>query len=109
MSSARRPLVGGNWKMNLLRGEAASFCSDFVAASPDDSVEIVVFPPAPLLDTVAHGLTGSAVAWGGQDLHPLAIEDAYGKAAALEPPLRLAARAQEHLAHHVVEDTGVKT
>ncbi|MEM7051657.1 MAG: triose-phosphate isomerase [Acidobacteriota bacterium] len=66
---ARQPLVAANWKMNLLRSEAASFC-DRLLSQPPTAAEVAIFPPAPLLDTVERHLTGSAVRWGGQDLHP---------------------------------------
>ncbi|MCZ6726722.1 MAG: triose-phosphate isomerase [Acidobacteria bacterium] len=65
----RRPLVGGNWKMNLLSAEAR----DYVARLGQLSVgqaEVVLFPSFPLLTTLARGLAGSPVALGGQDLHP---------------------------------------
>lgn len=68
----RRPLIAANWKMNLLRAEAAAFCGQLLAGMPEagaESPEVVIFPSAPLLDTVAGALAGSAVAWGGQDAH----------------------------------------
>ena len=74
-TSARRPLVGANWKMHHRRGDAEAWCRAVLAAgSPlaggEPAVEAVVFPSFPLLPTVEAGLAGSAVAWGGQDLHP---------------------------------------
>ena len=69
MSAIRRPLVGGNWKMNLLGAEAR----DYVARLGQLSVgqaEVVLFPSAPLLPILARGLAGSPVAIGGQDMHP---------------------------------------
>ncbi len=68
--TTRRPLVGGNWKMHFLRHEARQFCERFVAGLGRTPVETVLFPSAPLLPAVAEVLTGSRVAWGGQDLHP---------------------------------------
>lgn len=68
--SERRPLIGGNWKMNLLRDEAETFCQRLRDGLTEHGVEVVIFPPAPLLDTVARGLAGSQAAWGGQDIHP---------------------------------------
>ena len=67
---ARRPLVGGNWKMYHLRADAEAWCRAVRAAAPPTAVDAVVFPAFPLLATVEAGLTGSALAWGGQDLHP---------------------------------------
>jgi len=68
----RRPIVAGNWKMNLLRADARSFCRHLVAELGAPPAEVVVFPPFPLLDTVVDGLAGMPVAIGGQDLHPKA-------------------------------------
>jgi triosephosphate isomerase (TIM) len=77
-TSARRPLVGANWKMHHRRADAEAWCravlepgSPLAAASlAEAAVEVVVFPSFPLLPTLEAGLAGSAVAWGGQDLHP---------------------------------------
>jgi triosephosphate isomerase len=66
----RRPLVAANWKMHLVRAEAAALCAglrDGLGAAPQ--AEVVIFPSAPLLDTVARALADSGVAWGGQDVH----------------------------------------
>ncbi len=64
----RRPLVAGNWKMNLLRWEADALCRKLRAALPL-AVEVVVFPSFPLLPAVVEALAGSGIAIGGQDLH----------------------------------------
>ena len=65
----RRPLVGGNWKMNMLRHEARTFCETLAAGLGSPPAEVVIFPPAPLLRTVATNLAGSSAACGGQDIH----------------------------------------
>ena len=65
----RRPLVGGNWKMNLLREDAERYCRALTAGLEGAAAEAVIFPSAPLIETVAAGLRGSPAAWGGQDLH----------------------------------------
>ena len=71
----RRPLVAANWKMNLLRRDAEAWCrrvGEGLAGGDGrvPSAEVVAFPSFPLLPAVAAGLAGTAVAWGGQDLHP---------------------------------------
>ncbi|HEX6201914.1 MAG TPA: triose-phosphate isomerase [Thermoanaerobaculia bacterium] len=71
----RRPLVGANWKMHHRRADAEAWCREVLAAGSPlagsaPAVEAVVFPSFPLLPSVEAGLAGSAVAWGGQDLHP---------------------------------------
>jgi len=69
-TARRRPLIGGNWKMHLIRKEAEEFCSDLISRSAKASAEVVLFPSSPLLDTVAATIAGSHLACGGQDLHP---------------------------------------
>ena len=67
----RRPIVAGNWKMNLLAAEATAFCRALPAgAGAPPGPEAVLFPSFPLLPAVAAALAGSAVGLGGQDLHP---------------------------------------
>lgn len=65
----RRPIVAGNWKMNLLRDEAESFCADLRENLGSPEADVVLFPSSPLLDTVARGVEGLPVAVGGQDVH----------------------------------------
>jgi triosephosphate isomerase len=69
----RRPLVAANWKMNLLKADAAEYCRDLkrgLAAPPEADVRVVIFPPFPLIPVVARELADSAVEVGGQDVHP---------------------------------------
>ena len=66
----RRPLVGGNWKMHLLRADAEAYCESIRAGSAGLPADVVLFPSAPLVALVARGLDGTPVACGGQDLHP---------------------------------------
>ncbi|MEM9556972.1 MAG: triose-phosphate isomerase [Acidobacteriota bacterium] len=68
----RRPLIAANWKMNKLRADAESFCRALRAGTGGDetaAVDVLVCPPTILLGTVAAGLGGSVVEWGGQDVH----------------------------------------
>jgi len=69
----RRPLVAANWKMNLLKADAAELCRDLkrgLAAPPTVDVRVVIFPSFPLIPVVARELVDSEVEVGGQDLHP---------------------------------------
>jgi len=68
-SAPRRPLVAGNWKMNLVRWQADVLCRKLLAALPL-AAEVVVFPSFPLLPAVVEALAGSGLGVGGQDLHP---------------------------------------
>ncbi|MBM3323991.1 triose-phosphate isomerase, partial [candidate division WOR-3 bacterium] len=72
MNRARRPVIAGNWKMNKTASEAAQFCRDLKARLGDplpSAPEVILFPPFTALPAVAHEMNGSAVAWGGQNLH----------------------------------------
>ncbi len=69
-TTARRRLIGGNWKMNLLAESAAEFCRALLDGWGDFSTEVVLFPSAPLFGAVAGPLAGGPVVFGGQDLHP---------------------------------------
>jgi triosephosphate isomerase (TIM) len=69
----RRPLVAANWKMHLLKADAAEFCRDLkrgLAAPPAVDVRVVIFPSFPLIPVVARELLNSEVEVGGQDVHP---------------------------------------
>ena len=72
-SERRRPLVAANWKMNLLKADAAEHVRTLkrgLAAPPLVDVRVVVFPSFPLIPVVARELVDSEVEVGGQDLHP---------------------------------------
>ncbi|GGD32444.1 triose-phosphate isomerase [Sinisalibacter lacisalsi] len=65
----RRGLAAGNWKMN---GTAASLGEVEVlkTAHPAPAVDILICPPATLLERLSSVASGSAIATGGQDCHP---------------------------------------
>ena len=66
----RRPLVAGNWKMNGSKAESAALLDGILAGI--DSVkaaDMAVCPPAILISLAEQKLSGSAVAWGGQDIN----------------------------------------
>ena len=68
--TVRRPIVAGNWKMNLLVGDALSLVEELkrlLADAPD--VEIVICPPYTALYPVGQAIEGSAIALGGQDCY----------------------------------------
>lgn len=69
MTSAVRPLVAGNWKMN---GQEASLVEiDKLAAGIGASAacDVMICPPATLLSRLAARTKGKAIAVGGQDCH----------------------------------------
>lgn len=73
MTAARRPLIAGNWKMNGLRQDGMARAADLAArvrkAGAALECDIVLCPPATLVQAVADSVKGSAVAVGGQDCH----------------------------------------
>jgi triosephosphate isomerase len=73
MASGRRPLIAANWKMNGLRADGlalaravAARATAFGAGLPG---EVLICPPATLVDAVGGALEGSPVLLGGQDCH----------------------------------------
>jgi triosephosphate isomerase (TIM) len=72
---ARRPLIAGNWKMNLTVPEAENLVRKLVAVLPADlhqRVDVAVLPPFPLLAAVRSVLAAEDpfVMVGAQDLSP---------------------------------------
>lgn len=68
-----RPLIAGNWKMNLDRAAAESLARELAGAvGAAAAFEMVVCPPAPYLLPVAAAIAGSPVGLGGQDCHAAA-------------------------------------
>ena len=71
--SERRPLVGGNWKMNTTPRTAEGLAAAVVADHRDaEACEVCLFPPYPFLAAVERICRESTVAVGGQDVsaHP---------------------------------------
>jgi triosephosphate isomerase len=67
--AAPRPLVAGNWKMHGLAGSAGEL-GKIVAGAGACACDLMVCPPATLIDRFAEATRGQAVAIGGQDCHP---------------------------------------
>ena len=72
---ARRPLIAGNWKMNLTVAEADDLVRKLVGNLPADlhqRVDVAVIPPFPLLAAVRTvlGAEDPFVMCGAQDLSP---------------------------------------
>jgi len=67
--STRRPLVGGNWKMNTTASEADALASA-VATLDAGASQVAVFPPFVYLDRVAQTIrtAGSTALVGAQDM-----------------------------------------
>jgi len=65
----RRPLIAGNWKMNLDRAGAVGLASAIAARAADFGLaDLAVFPPQVYLDAVRTAVAGSALAYGAQNV-----------------------------------------
>lgn len=68
-STSRRPVFGGNWKMNLDLAGAKALAEGLAASMPSgESAQVIAIPASPFLVPVAEALQGSAVELGAQDL-----------------------------------------
>jgi triosephosphate isomerase len=66
-----RRLIGTSTKMNLTSTEAARWCETLRPLVEDvTDRELFVLPPHTAIWAVRDALRGSAIAWGGQDVHP---------------------------------------
>jgi triosephosphate isomerase len=67
---APRPLIAGNWKMNMDLAGSEALAKDLASAvGAAAKFEMAVCPPAPYLGAVLSVLDGSMIAVGGQDCH----------------------------------------
>ena len=74
-ASTRKPIIAGNWKMNLNHFEANLLVQKLAAGLAPETlagVEVVVLPPFTALRTVQTAVDGDKVqiAYGAQDLSP---------------------------------------
>jgi triosephosphate isomerase len=71
MMAARRPLIAGNWKMFHGGRSGAALAAQMPRlAEAASRVDVVICPPFTALAACARACEGSAVAIGGQNLHP---------------------------------------
>lgn len=64
----RRKLVAGNWKMHGSLAENEALLAGILAGAGDVKAGIAVCVPFPYLAQAQTGLSGSAVAWGAQNM-----------------------------------------
>ncbi|MCE9507526.1 MAG: triose-phosphate isomerase [Alphaproteobacteria bacterium] len=65
-------LIVGNWKMNGLMTDSRERTQKLATAANSHKAtefQMVVCPPATMVDIVAAALKGSEIKWGGQDCH----------------------------------------
>ncbi len=65
----RRPLIAGNWKMNLNKADAVALATGLASANLESDAEVLVCPTPVYVDAVAAAASGSKVAVGGQDVY----------------------------------------
>ncbi|PZS00705.1 MAG: triose-phosphate isomerase, partial [Chloroflexi bacterium] len=66
---ARKPTVGGNWKMNTTLETAVALAESLVRSLGQTlQVDVVLCPPFPNLEAVYRTLEGSTLRMGGQDV-----------------------------------------
>ena len=65
----RKPIVAGNWKLNLLRAEAEALVKQLKATCETDAVDVVVCPAYTALAAVKPLLSGSRIGLGAQDFY----------------------------------------
>ena len=70
MNKARRPLIAGNWKMNLGGAAGLELAQHCVALSRElPHVDVLVAPPFTVLAAIAHEADGTKLLVAGQNMH----------------------------------------
>lgn len=65
-----KPIVIGNWKMNMNSKEAMVFMDTLLQDQQSlASASITICPAAPVIPAVAEALRGTAIRWGAQNAH----------------------------------------
>jgi len=64
----RRPLIAGNWKMNMTPDEAKVFIEDFKKQELDSTVEVAVIPPFVDLGIVSREISDTEIKLGAQNM-----------------------------------------
>lgn len=66
----RRPLIAGNWKMNLDRASAVALAKELVKEEKcAEEVDLAVCPPSIYLDAVGSVVAGSEIGLGAQNMY----------------------------------------
>ncbi len=65
----RRPIIAGNWKMNLSIAEGVKFINDIKEAVKDTEVEVVICAPFTLLKDLAEAAKGTNIKIAAQNMH----------------------------------------
>ena len=65
----RRPLIAGNWKMNLNRADAVELARGLVDANTGSDCDVLICPAYVYLDSVGAALSDSGISLGAQDVY----------------------------------------
>jgi len=66
----RKPLIAGNWKMNGTRNSVETLLTALKAGiTAIPHVDLAVLPPAIFIEQTERLLTGTPIAWGGQNFY----------------------------------------
>ena len=65
----RRPIIAGNWKMNMTPSEARTLVEELKPLVNDAECEVVVCPPYVDLAVVSELIKGSSICLGAQNVH----------------------------------------
>ena len=65
----RKPIIAGNWKMNLTPGEAERLVAELLPLVKDAVCDVVICPPYVDLATVGKLLVGTNIKLGAQNVH----------------------------------------
>ncbi|MDX1737510.1 MAG: triose-phosphate isomerase [Alphaproteobacteria bacterium] len=69
MTSTRKPLVAGNWKMNGLKNEGIALAKDVAAGAGNLNCDLVICPPTVLLHPISESVAETDLKLGAQDCH----------------------------------------
>ena len=69
MTPKRRPLIAGNWKMNLTSSTAEKLSIEVAAKANNLDLDILLCPPSIYLERVGKVISSSSVHLGAQDCH----------------------------------------
>ena len=65
----RKPIIAGNWKMNMTPAEAKKLVTELIPLVADATCDVVVCPPYVDLCTVANLVEGTNIKLGAQNVH----------------------------------------
>lgn len=65
----RKPIIAGNWKMNMTPAEAEQLVVELIPLVKDAACDVVVCPPYVDLATVGKLLVGTNIKLGAQNIH----------------------------------------